>query len=306
MVIPVMPGRRAQTTQSPRTPRLSRPLPAGTWDSHMHVVDPTRFPLADNALYKPHPHTVEDMKAFYSPLGIKNMVFVQPSIYGNDNSHVLEALKEVTPKHGRGVVTFDPATIQEKTLREWHALGVRGVRVNMVSVGREVTEDELRHELKQYAKVIKPLDWVLQLYIPLKLATSLRSIIPDLGVKVCIDHFGSPVLPNPHDPSKAVKPYDLPGFESLVELMQKDTWVKLSAPYRLSHDEEMRDLDPVGRELIKEGSNRVVYATDWPHTRFENIDCLPFIEKCYEWCGSGTGLAEKLFRTNAEELWDVR
>jgi len=295
---------------SPRLERrqstLSLPLPKGTWDSHMHVVDPVRFPLAANAQYEPHPHTLADAKAFYSRFGIENMVFVQPSIYGNDNSCMLEALAELTPKHGRAVVALDPKTIDRKTMEKWHAIGVRGARLNLVSVGREVDEEELRAELESYAKVLKPFNWVLQLYIPLKLAMPLVNIVPDLGVKVCIDHFGSPALPRPFDPSRTIYPYDMPGFASLVSLLQAgNTWVKLSAPYRLSQDLEMRDLDPIGTELIIKGGNRVLYSTDWPHTRFENINSVPFIEKCLEWCGGDASLIEKLFRTNAEELWDA-
>ena len=287
--------------------RLSSPLPAGTWDSHMHIVEPDRFPLQADAKYKPHAHTLSQAHEFYDKFGIQNMVIVQPSIYGNDNSCTLQALRDLTPKHGRAVIQFDPQTIDSKTLHSWHDIGVRAVRVNLVSVGREMSADELQSELNQYAKIIKPLDWALQLYIPLKLATPLEEIIPTLGVKVCIDHFGSPTLPSPYDPSRAIKPYDLPGFESLVKLIQGNTWVKISGQYRISKDPEAnRDIESLGRELIKEAPNRVVYATDWPHTRFEGIDSVPFIEMCYNWCGQGTGLRERLFVKNAEELWDVR
>lgn len=271
----------------------------------MHVVDPVRYKLAADAKYKPHAHTLEDAKTFYSQFGIHNMVLVQPSIYGNDNSCMLDALKELTPRHGRAIVGLDPHTIDEATLRHWHKLGVRGARVNLVSVGREVTESELRSELHAYARILKPLDWVLQLYIPLKLATPLENIVPDLGLKVCIDHFGWPTMPDPYHPTQAILPYKMPGFESLVTLLQKRTWVKLSAPYRLSKDPDMRDMDPIGQELIKEAKDRVVYATDWPHTRFDGVDSVPFIERCFEWCGNDPELVEKLFRDNAEELWDA-
>ncbi|KAI1618957.1 hypothetical protein EDD37DRAFT_292659 [Exophiala viscosa] len=285
--------------------KISRPLPKGIWDSHMHVVEPEKFPLHPSAKYKPHAHTLADARTFYAQFGIDNMVLVQPSIYANDNSCMLAALRELTPKHGRAVVGLDPHKMDPDTTQKWHALGVRGARVNLVSVEREVSESELRSELQAYARVLKPLDWVLQLYIPLHLAVPLEKIVPDLGVKVCIDHFGWPSLPEPYDPSQALDPYGLNGFESLVTLLQRNTWVKLSAPYRLSKDPDMRDLDPIGRELIKEARDRVVYATDWPHTRYDDIDSVPFIERCFEWCGADTGLIEKLFRDNAEELWDA-
>lgn len=284
---------------------LSRPLPKGTWDSHMHIVDPHKFPLDSKARYTPHPHTTTDARTFYEPFGIKNCVIVQPSIYANDNSCTLDALRALGPRHGRAVVQFDPKAIPQWTLDDWHQLGVRGVRVNLVSVGRELNEQELRAELMEFADVIRRLDWVLEVYIPLKMATILEKIVPELDVKVCIDHFGQPTLPFLYDASKAVKPYDLPGFTSLVNLLQGDTWVKMSGQYRISKDPEMRDLEPIAMELLKMAPNRVVFATDWPHTRFENVDSIPFIEACFRWCGEGTGLAERLFVRNAEELWDV-
>lgn len=269
----------------------------------MHVVDPDNFPLDANAQYKPHPHTLADAKAFYSPLGIKNMVFVQPSIYGNDNSCMLEALKKVGPRHGRAIVGIDPTTTSLDTLQEWHSLGVRGARLNFVSVGRELSEVELHKELESYVTLLEPLNWVLELFTPMKQLVALERILPSLDdPAICIDHFGWPTLP-PYDPSRQLDPYSLAGFESLTRLLKRNAWVKLSAPYRLSKDSQMSDLGAIGRELIKNHRERVIYATDWPHTRYDNIDPVPFIEKCFDWCGDDERRVEMLFRENAAELW---
>jgi predicted TIM-barrel fold metal-dependent hydrolase len=270
----------------------------------MHVVDPAAFPLDPSAQYQPEPHLLQDALAFYASLGISNMVFVQPSIYGHDNSCMLEALKAVTPRHGRAVVTFDHSSIDQRQLRAWHELGVRGVRVNLVSVGRELTQEELRQELQRYAKSIRALGWVLELFVPMHLLPDVRDVVSDLGVKVCIDHFGWPTLPEPSS-TEAVDSRSLPGLDALLEMLQKDVWVKLSAPYRLSKDPQMRDLRPLGSTLVQEAPDRVVYATDWPHTRFKDIDPVPFIEMCYDWCGPDDKIADKLFAKNAEHLWNV-
>jgi predicted TIM-barrel fold metal-dependent hydrolase len=276
----------------------------------MHVVDPSSYPLCPTAQYTPTPHTLSQAIRFYSSIGINNLVFVQPSIYGNDNSCMLSALRELGPNRGRAVVTFDPANIELSTLQEWHAIGVRGVRVNLVSVGKEMGVAELAMTLKQYADVIRPLDWVLQLYVPLKMAVDLQDIVPMLGVKVCLDHFGQPTLPAPSKEafSKTSDPYDLPGFSSMIELLkQRDTYVKLSAPYRISKHEKYFDLEPMARELLRiAGKTSVVFATDWPHTRFEGLDIRPFIERVIEWCGRDEKLIDRLFRGNAEQLWGVK
>ena len=272
----------------------------------MHIVE-KRFPLSSKAQYKPDEHTLSDARAFYRPFGIENMVIVQPSIYGTDNSCTLNALRELTLRHARAVVEIDPRSTSLETLREWHELGVRGVRVNLVSAPRDLSAQELKKELEAYATAIRPFDWILQLFVPMKMITMLEPIVNGLGVTVCFDHFGFPDLPSPYDPATTPDPYKLPGFDSLARLLKGErTYVKISGFYRVSKDPELRDLDKTGKELLRIAPDACVYATDWPHTRFENIDSVPFIEKCYAWCKGVEGLEEKLFRTNAETLWDVR
>jgi predicted TIM-barrel fold metal-dependent hydrolase len=291
--------------------KLSERIPPNSWDSHMHVVDPATYPLAANAQYTPTPHTLAHATSFYSSIGIPNMVFVQPSIYANDNSCMLDALRSIGPRRARAVVSFDPLTTPPQTLQEWHAIGVRGVRLNLQSIGKEMGADDLSATLLQYAKAIRPLHWMLQLYVPLKMATGLERIVPDLGVRVCLDHFGHPALPDPAKKelyTTSGDPYTLQGFGALVNLLRQGrTYVKLSAPYRISKQEGQGDLEPLARELLDvAGKRSVVFATDWPHTRFAGLDIRPFMERVLEWCGDDQVLVERLFRGNAEDLWDVR
>ncbi|GAQ10358.1 4-sulfomuconolactone hydrolase [Aspergillus lentulus] len=286
---------------------LKHRIPPGSWDSHMHVVEPSRYPVSLGAAYTPSCHTLEEALAFESTLGIENIVLVQPSIYGTDNSCLLEALERIGPSHGRGVVVIDPATTCPTTLSAWHTLGVRGVRVNLKSVGKVLSEAELAETLSQHAKLIRPFGWMIQLYLPLHMMPMLERIVPSLGVKICIDHFGSPQLPPPSViTDRQFNPYTLPGFSALISLLQAgQTYVKISAPYRLSKDKQLRDLGDITRELLRGAPRRVIYATDWPHTRFHGVDVRPFTELCMRLCASENGLTERVFKSNAEELMCV-
>ena len=60
------PSSSSSTTTTTNPP--SRPLPSGTWDSHMHVTsaDTTRYPLTASATYRPTPHTLSDMRHFHA------------------------------------------------------------------------------------------------------------------------------------------------------------------------------------------------------------------------------------------------
>jgi predicted TIM-barrel fold metal-dependent hydrolase len=274
----------------------------------MHVVEPHRFPVDASAVYQPSTHTIDEALAFESSLGIENIVLVQPSIYGHDNSCLLEALKRVGPSRGRGVVVIDPTNTDAQMLSEWHSLGVRGVRVNLRSVGKVMNQDELAQILLQHAEIVRPFGWAIQVYLPLEMIPMLEPVVPQLGVKICIDHFGGPDLPSTDWKSgMPFDPYTLPGFSSLLSLLRAgQTYVKISAPYRLSKDREMRDIEKLAQELLREAPNRVLFATDWPHTRFWGTDIAPFTEMCLRICGKDPELAEQVFRRNAEDLLDAQ
>ncbi|KAJ5096614.1 Amidohydrolase 2 [Penicillium angulare] len=287
---------------------LKHRLPLQSWDSHMHVVEPQRFPVSKSAVYQPAVHTLDDALAFESTIGVENLVFVQPSIYGTDNSCLLAALVKLGPSRGRGVVVVDPDNIQTETLDEWHALGVRGLRVNLQSVGKVMEKSELEKTLRRHADIARPRNWVIELYLPLKMVPMLESIAPSLGVTLCIDHFGSPELsslPKGSD-SNPFDPYQLPGFRSVISLIQAgNTYIKVSAPYRLTGDQTQHQLKAMAHEFLTAAPDRVIYATDWPHTRFTGIDISPFTEWCLDLCEEVPGLAEKLFRRNTERMLSV-
>lgn len=275
----------------------------------MHVVEPQRFPISPKAVYQPTIHTLDDALAFESTLGVENLVFVQPSIYGTDNSCLLAALAKVGPSRGRGVVVVDPDTVHQETLDEWHALGVRGLRVNLQSVGKVMGQSELERTLLRHAEIARPRNWIIELYLPLAMVPMLEPIVPWLGVTLCIDHFGSPELSSISwtKDSASFDPHTLPGFQALISLLrQGSTYIKVSAPYRLTQDRHMRDLKAMAREFLNAAPDRVIYATDWPHTRFTGVDISPFTAWCLELCGHEPELAEKLFRRNTERMLDVQ
>ena len=276
--------------------------PSNAWDSHIHVVDTKRLPLSSKARYKPHEASLESALANARELNLPKLVFVQPSPYGTDNSCLLDALKAVGSHRGRGVVVIDPQQTSLEKLQKWHKLGVRGVRLNFKSMGRTPSQQEISQLLQAYTDVLRPMKtWTLQLYVDLAVLVDIEPILPKLGVKVVFDHYGSPPAVNNH-------PSQLLGWQSLIRMMQSGlAYVKISAPYRLSTDPSYADLEHMTKELleVREGKS-VVFASDWPHTRYEGVSALPFVEKCLEWCDNDEDLSNNLFRDNAKLLWDVK
>ena len=272
----------------------------------MHFIDPKRYSLAEGAAYVPSIHSVWDAVTFEDTVGMKNVVAVQPSIYGNDNSAMLDAMKALGPERSRGVVVFDESTIRTETLHEWHALGVRGVRLNLSSTDQTPDIEVLKNTLRRYADIVQPLGWMVQIYVSMDLLPALESIIKSLDVKICFDHFANPSKPSnpsPRSPSTPFDPYSITGFPSLIRMLQHgNTFVKFSAPYRM--DLENDQLEAVALEILRVQNDRVVFATDWPHTRFEGLDIKSFQEDCLGWA-EDAGCVEKVFSLNAKTLWNV-
>jgi predicted TIM-barrel fold metal-dependent hydrolase len=301
-------SRKQSTIESPQEKRkparrtLADRLPEETWDGHMHVVDPKRYPLASSAIYTPSTHSVWDAVSFENTVSMKNILLVQPSIYGNDNSAMLDAMKALGPKRSRGVVVFDESTIEASTLREWHELGVRGVRLNLASTSQSPDIGAFRNTIRRYAELVKPFGWMVQIYMSMDLLPELEATIKESGVRVCFDHFAQPTRPSSPAGSN-FDPYTITGFSSLIRLLQHgNVFVKFSAPYRV--ELEGQQLDALAREILRVQNNRVVFATDWPHTRFEGLDIKPFEERCLEWAEEA-GCVDKVFSTNAESLWHI-
>ncbi|KAK3722528.1 hypothetical protein LTR37_002520 [Vermiconidia calcicola] len=278
--------------------RLAARIPQGTWDTHMHVVDPPTFPLSKDAKYQVSPHTIVDAQKFLSSLGISKMVIVQPSIYGNDNACTIDGLKRLGVENGRAVIQFDADTTSTEQLQEWHELGVRGVRLNYKSVGAKPEKISLAAQMHKYATAVRPFGWVVELYIGMEDIPLLETIVPDLGdVKICIDHFGRPTQTNEL----------LPGFSSLTQLLKLDNiWVKLSAAYRLDPDPQHPLVQSLARSILRTRPDRCVFATDWPHTRAEDVDVTLYLQELFNWCEAEDVPLRKILVENAEELFDAQ
>ncbi|KAG9857357.1 amidohydrolase, partial [Aureobasidium melanogenum] len=278
-------------------------MPAGAWDSHMHVTSPD-YPMTKSAAYKPSLHSLDHAMTFEKAIGVDNIVLVQPSIYGNDNSCLLDALKEIGPTHGRGVVAFDPDDIASDTLQKWHTLGVRGVRLNFKSTNKPFDPDDVKRTLRKYAAIVKPLDWVVELFIDLEQLRFITDIIPELGVKFCIAHLGAPDMKRWNSyPSDAS---NVPGMQHLTTLLAQadNLWVKISAHYRFDLEiDKMAGTEAIAKLLLDTAKDKMVFASDWPHTRFESLDVKPFVSKCLDWTEEFDA-KDLVFRDNARRLWD--
>lgn len=231
-------------------------IPPGACDSHMHVFGPPeRYPGAPSRLYSPTLMPFEAYAPIARRLGLSRVVLVQPSAYGTDNRAMLDTMRERPGM--RGVVVIEPA-IADSELDAMHALGVRGVRLNLMSP-RVGSASEAERLLGPVAERLGPRGWHLQIYADPAVVAPIAPVLRSLGVPVVLDHMGG---------VRAEHGVDDADFRALLALLAEGgCWVKVSGADIVTR----RDRDfsepaaPYARALIAANPEQVVWGTDWPH-----------------------------------------
>lgn len=224
-------------------------LPAG-WDCHVHVFDPGAPVLAGH--YQPPSRSLASIEALAAAHGIGHLVLVQPSVYGTDNQVLLRALQQRPGRH-RGVVVVD-ATIREADLEAMHALGVRGVRFNLVS--------PVGNGLQAWPTLVprlKALGWHVQWYAPAQDLQMVLDLHHDTGLPCVLDHLAG---------LHAELPVTDAAWEPLTGLAALGAWIKLSGWYRLRADAPYSALHGHVQRVAALFGERMVWGSDWPHTAF--------------------------------------
>jgi predicted TIM-barrel fold metal-dependent hydrolase len=151
-------------------------LPRHSWDTHVHVFEPAQYPYASTRAYTPETATYNQLLAFNSNLTIthtpQNLVLVQPSPYGTDNSLVIDLLKNHSTcsskpqRELRAITVFNETQVTDEQLEEWNKLGVRGFRINTEASGSGVDYEHLKAKITGTAKRVKSYkNWKCQLFI---------------------------------------------------------------------------------------------------------------------------------------------
>lgn len=237
-------------------------IPHGTCDCHVHIFGPfDRYPLAANRVFMPSPASVSDLLALHKALGIDRTVVIQASPQGTDNRRTIDALDSLNAAGhaARGVAVLAP-DVGAPELRELHAAGVRGARVNLQSYGQHDPK-AARQAFAHTARLVADLGWHVQLYTNLLVIAAMADMLAQCPTPVVIDHFAL---------ASAVAGTGQAGFKKLLEIVAAgNVYVKLSAPYRLTMWEDGRPPEAardIARALIDTRLDRMLWGTDWPHT----------------------------------------
>ena len=241
---------------NPRKPKLK--LPPRACDSHAHIMGPkTRYAYSPARIYTPPDCLLPDYLKMLATLGVERAVLVQPSVYGTDNTVMLEAMKAAGDRF-RGVAVV-AENISDTELKKLDAAGVRGVRVNIVDVKDRKPGTLPMDMLKKLALLVAPLGWHMEFLMHADEFPDLDRAFAGFPVDIVLGHLGY---------MKTDKGLANAGFQALLNLMKAGrAWVKLTGPSRITTSGGLpyADVVPYARALVDANPERVIWGTDWPH-----------------------------------------
>jgi len=235
-------------------------LPRGACDSHFHVFgERSRYPVLQGVEHDMPEATVTAALKMHAALGFQRGVIVASTVNGSDHQVVLDALAIA----GSGYRACALHTVldekPETYLQTLHEAGVRGARFNLLKMLNKVPSPE---RMRRAIARIRELGWYCK--VQPDYHEPLESLAPfeQADCPVLIDHLGR---------ANATEGADGPIATKVKGLLQRGNfWLLLSNAYKVSRTgPPWGDMIPVLRGFIEAAPERVVWATDWPHTFHE-------------------------------------
>jgi predicted TIM-barrel fold metal-dependent hydrolase len=242
--------------------------PPGACDSHCHIFgDAGRYPTVALEGYSLPVGPLKSYLAMANALGFERRVFVQPAMYGGDSRCILDALSRLGVEASRGIAGIPAGTVRDATLAEWHALGIRGVRLNHTPYKpyEQGFAEAILPDVERAAALVRDVGWMLDVMTPNWLAMELLPHLERMRITYTLGHFGKFPAANGTDHPIFIE------FLSRMANGEGGLWVKLCAAYQVSDEPGFADVAPLAQALYEAAPDRVIWGTDWPHIRHEAV-----------------------------------
>jgi predicted TIM-barrel fold metal-dependent hydrolase len=227
-------------------------------DTHVHVLDPARFPYRPDTHYAPAGQelgTPAQLAQVMDAYGTRHALLVGPnSGYGLDNACLLDTLARDPVRYKGIAVVGNDASVDE--LRSLLDRGVVGVAWNVTFYG----VDHYRDARPLLAR-LAALGMFVDVQVERDQLVAMLPLLVDSGVRILVDHCGRPTLADG---------LDQPGFRALCALGSSGrAYVKLSGLVKFSREPAPHaDAWPfVGALVDAFGLDYCLWASDWPYLR---------------------------------------
>lgn len=248
-------------------------------DTHAHVFD-LALPFVAPRRYTPkHAALPEDYLMHLDQHSLQCGWLIQPSFLGYDNSYIQQMIRKYQ-KRFVGVAVIDPA-LGPGQIETLDKAGFVGIRLNLDG---KPMPDFAAPAWRTILRALRTHSWHVEIHCAAVGLGKLLAPLIDADIKVVVDHFGRP------DTEMGVED---PGFRNLLDFgSSRKVWVKLSASYR--NGGAISVAGAVRGEAIAKaacplllahfGMDRLVWGSDWPHTRHEaqtNFDASYAALECW-------------------------
>lgn len=256
-------------------------------DTHFHIFDKSHLNGVQNRYSVDYSASIDDWVILANEQKITGGVIVQPSFLGFDNSLLLKTIRQ-NPSYLRGVGVVDPKTSKEELL-ELNKQGICGIRLNLAG---ERDPFEILEKYQDLISVLKVINMHLQIHHDDGLLNEILLAVPN-GINIVIDHFGRPQTNDE--------------FEKVnvgVKMHRDNLWVKLSAQYRTPNINHQAIFTYWLHQI---GASRLLWGSDWPHTRFEEAETYESQMKCFLSLINSSELRQQILSSNPRALyWSQR
>ena len=245
-------------------------IPAGRKiDCHIHVLDPVRFPYADDTPYRPGGQEIAPAAHLVRVLDVFDvahaLIVGTNSGYGTDSRILLDTLRLGNGRFkGVAVVEND---VKSKELERLKAAGIIGVAFNLPFHGTGY----YRNSAALLEKLVD-LGLFLQIQVENDQLLALLPLIEKSSVRLVIDHCGRPSVAHG---------LQQPAFQALLAIgRERDAFIKLSGYYKFSRQPHpYEDTWPFIIALVEAFTlDRCVWGSDWPFLRAsERLDYGPLL-----------------------------
>jgi predicted TIM-barrel fold metal-dependent hydrolase len=252
-------------------------------DAHFHVFGPKgAYPYHGQLRYEPPHAPLEDYLQLARRLGISRHVFVQPSAYGRDNRCMLDAMRQIPREACRGIVDLEDST-PDTELDALHALGVRGLRINVSPIHQEqegLMESMLPRIHFWEARCLER-GWHLDFLLPGWLTHRMLPVLERLRVDHSLAHMGMFLAKD--GPAQQ-------GFQEMLALAargQGRTWIKWTGTYRMATLPAMHDAAAMARATLAAAPDRIIWGSDYPHLSFaDKVGSIQLFNLMHDWAPS--------------------
>ncbi|KAJ5403516.1 hypothetical protein N7509_003387 [Penicillium cosmopolitanum] len=232
------------------------------WDTHIHCLDPVRYPFKPTRSYTPAPAPLELLA---KDTIARNIVLVQASVEDGHSalaSHLGRIRSEYPNVLARGIISLDEEiyTLSKEKLDTLHSLGIRFCRIHGYFGGSSTDTASLQNQIKLFARsyAARTLGWGISAQLPFTTWLSLRPFLCDdpdvLHIPIIIDHVG------------CLSPADIegPGLDDFIILLQRDgVNIKISSLYR--RDKSISNMRLIIQRLAADVPSALLWGSDWPH-----------------------------------------